>query len=221
MKTKYFILFLCYSILSSCQESIDKIEFKQNNYYEIKTSMEIVRNVIHKSKFDTIQVKKYLLDCEIETSKLYPQKQILKIDSISSEIEKNFSTYLPLKKFIFISKNGEILLNERIIAKNFNEFRFNIKNYKELEDLSLSEKEKFIKSLFILTSNNIISCRENYDEMNFKEYYFEYSKDKLYYGEKQSRYLYLKRDIIKNSSLNHNYVLLDQMGEIYLYKKNN
>lgn len=210
-------LILCSWLLFSCSSSVDRIEFPQNNIEDIRISMNTVRDALNKSQFDTVAIKEFLVESEVETSHLYNIK--INRDSIKRKIIQDFDDYLPLHKYIYYSKNGEILLNNRMIGSNYDEFEKNIANCKEFESLNKSEKERFVKSFIILVENNISSCRESYSEAGKARYYFDYSQTNLYSSESSSRYLYLEKDAENNIDLIDNYQFLNEKRGIFLYRK--
>lgn len=224
MKTQFLFISivscLLLSLAISCENSYDKINISNSEIGQVKSSMRVIKSILQKSSFDTIAIKKYKIQCEIDNDILYSTKKNINLDSIRKSVSQNFDfkIWFPLKKELYQTKEGEIILNGRLIGKNINDFKRNIFECSELKNFKREHKEKFINSFMFLIKNNIWSCRESYYD-NKKEYYFDYSKDNLYYSESSSRYLYLQEDIKENINLINNYLFLDEKKGIFLYTK--
>ncbi len=226
MKTTKIVFTLFFfsllSLLASCVKHYNKIEISSENIDKVERSMRFVRNSLGKSVFDTLAIKQYKIECEIDNNILYTVNDHPNRDSIEKDVKSkfDFNDWFPLRKGIYQTKEGWIILNERLIGKDVKEFMRNALKCKELERLSSQEREKFIDSFVLMLENNVWSCFENDCEKGGKEYCFDYSKDRRYYNEWAVRYLYLKEDTQGNSNI-ANYLLLDQRNGILLYKNKN
>lgn len=218
------IILLCWGMLSlllltACNSvSYNKIEIPDDKISSVEQAMKTVAEVISNSKLDTCAIKMYRIKSTIENELLYiPNVTNLIRDSIIRSTNENFdlSIWFPLKKCVYRTKKGEFYLNDRVLeAKTIDEFKQQIYECKELEDISKKEKEIFIDKLNVLIQYNIWG----YIEEGNGQKYFEYSKDNTYYSEATSRFLYLEKDIKNNGEINANYKLLDQKGALYLCK---
>lgn len=212
------LFILC--IACNSKYSYNKITFSDDEIENLEKSMIFVQDILEKSDFDTLSIKKTLINNEIDNELLY--NSLLNKDSISKKINENFEidNFFPFSKKILYTNNGAYILNERLIGKNANKFRENILKCEELKKIKLSDKEKFIECFLLLNENHIWSCVENYYANDKNEYYFDYSKDNLYHSEREARYLYLENEVKNNPNLNNgHYKLLDEKKGLFLYKK--
>ena len=223
MKTSKILFFLFFFslllLVSSCVKHYNKIEIPSEKIEKVEYAMRFVRNSLCKSVFDTLGVKKYRLECEIDTEVQYAISENPNRDSIEQVVKSNFdfSVWLPFSKSIYQASDGSIVLNERQIGKNVTEFKKNALNCKELHPLSAQERMKFVDSFVLMLENDVCGCFEIYSGFGVRKYSFNYSRDRIYYNRWSERFLYLKEDNPNTAA----YILLDQKGGLLLYKNKN
>lgn len=217
------ILFLLTFVLTiSCENNyFEKIEIPENKIEEVTNAMEVVTSLLYKTQFDTIAIKKYKIKCQYELD--VSQSFSKNTDSIYKSVIKNFNfeIYKPFTKGLsYDITYKSVILNEREVARNLNEFIIQINDYKELDNLSFIEKQSLISAFKVLYSNNIVSYFKTQD-LNY--YTFRYSKTGVFQGESFETYLYLKKDIknqIHTKQFKVSNIFLDQRKEIMLFKGN-
>lgn len=206
------ICFIILILLSSCNKFYDKIEIKSENIVKVEKSMELLSKLMK----EKVMIDSVSLNARIDTLK--------KEDTLSNKYVMYYHIWdykKPQQTSFYLTHDSTVFLHYVEIAKNLEEFSKNINNYNEFSLLSLKEKNDFINSINTLTKNKIWSCFEGIiDGITF--YYFEYSKDNLYYSSKYERFLILKNEFQKIQSLQKfidQYEVLDHKNGIVLYKR--
>jgi hypothetical protein len=202
----------------------DKIEIPTEDIDKIEHSMRFVRDNLRKSVFDTLAIKQFRIKCEIDDHEItvYPTNEKPNYDSIEKDVRSKFNLddWFPFRRSIYQTNEGWIILNERPIGKDLEEFMKNALKCKEIGHLSIKDRKHFVDCFILLLKNNIWSCLESDCENWKKDYIFDYSEDRINYNRWADRYLYLKEDTQGNPNI-ANYILLDQRDQLLLYKNKN
>lgn len=226
MKTTKIIFFLFFInilfSLISCMSYYNKIEIPTEDIDKVEHAMRFVRNSLSKSVFDTLAIKEYRINYEIDDEIFYSMNKHPNRDSIEKDVRSkfNFDDCLPFTRVIYQTNDGCIMLNDRQIGKDLGEFAKNALKCKEIGHLSIKDRKHFVDCFILLLKNNIWSCLEIEYDNREKNYIFDYSEERLYINRWADRYLFLKENTQDNPNM-ANYILLDQKDQLLLYKNKN
>jgi hypothetical protein len=196
----------------------NKIEISKDKAGKVVDAMRFIRYSLSKSDFDTVAIRKYRIECEIDNTILYSIDKNINRDSVRDSVVKNFdfSFWQPTVKSI--SKfpiDGSISLNDRQISNNnLNEFKKNIMQCNELKNLSVQERKRFAKECLFLFANDIWDAVLYYGGKP----HFLYSCDGIYGERLSARYLVLEEDTLDNSFLDDK-ILIDRQKPLLLYRE--